>query len=183
MLQGWQHLINCRGERFNLQGKLLINFTQVLGTADDLKCTKQILILVQVVNHWARQEEKWTEKGGLRGSRVYIIYCEDSPWEESIHSMVFHLSLFTSHTNGVDCRVYSEVIHLLRDDKMLGVVPGKHQPLFSYLPKYHEFSFAQTIRCYSLVNMCSRESNSMQTWLMMTEVCCLGGCCWKGSIW
>lgn len=162
--QDWQCLINRRWERFNLQGKFLADLTQVLGTADDLKCRKQIFIVMKVINHWTRPEEKWTwsRKNGYEGPESTLSVVGILLGKEGLHTVVIHLRLFTSHTSGVDWRVYNAIIQLPRDDTILGVGPWEHWPLFPYLPKHHEFSFAQTIRCYLLVSICSRGSNSVQ---------------------
>lgn len=121
--QDRQCLINCRWERFNLQGKLLIDLPQVLGTADDLKCRKQILILVKVINHWARSEEKWiwSRKDGYEGPEFTLSVVSVLLEKEGLHRMVIHPRLFTSHTSGVDWRIYHAIIQLPRDDTISGV--------------------------------------------------------------
>lgn len=123
--QDWQCLINHRWERLNLQGKLLIDLTQVLGTADDLKCRKQILILLEVINHWTRPEEKgtWSRKDGYEGPEFTLSVVRILPGREGLHSMVIHLRLFASHTSGVDWR----------DWTILEVGPWEHWPTLSLL--------------------------------------------------
>lgn len=135
--QDWQCLINCRWERFNLQGKLLINLTEVLGIADDLKCRKQILILMKVINHWARPEEKWTwsKKDCYEGSEFTL--SARRIMARSVSAASLHPTLFTSRTSGEDWRVYCAIIQLLRDDTILGVGPWETLISLLYLPKHH----------------------------------------------
>lgn len=122
-----------------------------------------------------RRKENLNQKGQLWGPRVYIFSCEDSPWEGGSpqYSHSPNIICITSQWSGLGCAI----IQLPRNDKILVVglweTLRNTDPCFP-IPKHREFSCARTIKC-SLANACSREDNSVQVWVKMREVYCLGG--------